>query len=245
MKKMLAMFVLAVLAILATPETAEAQYYGGYDPRVDQIRAAITGGYYGGYNQPYPSRGYFDQYRTDGRDIYGRKLPPIEVEECEYRECYGRKGTFHSEKGVMHFRMHDSTHNPFNMNHKNCIVIRSVEQVEEGSGPVRAESVQESAVATQLVEPTEIAEKKIVRNRFEKAPIRVYIGSRKVLDLPAGSADGEIEVNSSDRVWGEAYLENPKNGKEEWVPLQLGKGIDSLPEKSGWVFGNPDTRPSL
>lgn len=90
-----------------------------------------------------------------------------------------------------------------------------------------------------------VLEKKIVRNRFDNAPIRVYIGSEKILDLPAGTDDAKIEVPANSKIWGEAYLENTKNMKREWVPLQPGKGIDNLPENSGWVFGNPETRPSL
>lgn len=92
---------------------------------------------------------------------------------------------------------------------------------------------------------TEVPVKKIVRNRFENAPIRVYDGATKVLELASGTDDGSIETISSSRIWGEAKLENPSNGNIEWVPLQVGKGIDELPEEAGWVFGNPNTRPSL
>lgn len=133
--------------------------------------------------------------------------------------------------------------------HDNCLMIEPTTAQSGNLSPAmpiaqveREEPVQKPAVMT--AKAMTVSDKKIVRNRFEDAPIRVYDGASKILELSAGD-DGTIEVTSSSRVWGEAKLMNPSNRKMEWVPLQLGKGIDPLPEESGWVLGNPSTRPNL
>ena len=108
-----------VVISLTAPATATAQYY---DSRVQRIQDAILG-YGTSIYAPYSYPG-----RLDYRDLYGRRLPPIEVEVCDYAECAGRKGTFHAEKGELHFRPYDSTHNPAVERHKDCLVIHSLQK---------------------------------------------------------------------------------------------------------------------
>ena len=119
MRKMSLVCFVAIVAFLALPVTVWAQsplwVYNSY------TRQVIPVGYGGVYNGSY-DRSYI------GRDFYGRQLPPIEVEECHYRECNGLKGTFHAEKGDLHFRPYDSTHNPAIERHKDCLVIHSLKQ---------------------------------------------------------------------------------------------------------------------
>ena len=129
-------------------------------------------------------------------------------------------------------------------NHDNCLVIGGLtgEATTANTAPA---TYQEQTQQQPVAGPAEVStERKLIRNRFEDAQIRVYEGSRRILELNAGT-EGEVEVTSSSRIWGEAYLENPKNNKMEWIPLQFGKGIDNLPQDAGWVFGNPGTKPSL
>ena len=81
--------------------------------------------------------GYYDPYMIDPRLHNLQELPPLDIEECQYVECAGRKGTFHSEEvevifngkktkaAEKHHRMSDSTHNPLIEKHKTCTPIPS------------------------------------------------------------------------------------------------------------------------
>jgi len=107
------------------------------------LTAAITGqdcryttqcdGYGGGYRRPYPTRrgGFNDPYLVDPRLFDLQELPPLELQDCIDPECMGLEGTYHAEGGLIHFRPYDSTHNPFNVNHKNCLVIHSRTQSQQ------------------------------------------------------------------------------------------------------------------
>ena len=114
--------------LLAIPATVSAQPpgmagygYGYLDPGTRaRMMYASRGIYPDGYYDPY--------FYRDSRDFFGRELPPIDVEICPYVECLGRKGTFHAEGGIFHFRPWDSTHHPKIERHGDCIPIRSIGQ---------------------------------------------------------------------------------------------------------------------
>jgi len=263
-------FVIGVFVVLAMAIPAEAQYYRDY--RVEQLRDAI-GGYdrqsiYGGRD----TYGYRDPRMTDpcyGADqFYQGVRGTIHAHDgkMHFRPCDptngqigtvaggalgagagaaiggafgGRKGAATGAVGVGIVGGVIASKNA----HDNCIFMESAQAVQT-SQTFQPSMEMPTSYQEQVQRPVDSIERKLIRNRFEEAEIRVYEGSKRVLELAAGN-DGEVEVTSSSRIWGEAHLENPKNGKMEWIPLQLGRGIDNLPENAGWVFGNPNTRPSL
>ena len=129
--------------------------------------------------------------------------------------------------------------------HDNCLIMDPAVAQSAGLSPAARAPSEEQGIVQPIVESVKIeTEKKIVRNRFEDAEIRVYDRSKRIAELRPGD-EREIPVDIDGRIWGEARIENPKNGKKEWTPLEIGRGINELPEKSGWVFGNPKTQPTL
>ena len=249
--------------------TGPGSYPGGYD-RAAQISAAIRGDYSGGggygYNPYHNPRMYdpcfgADQYIKGMRGTMHANKGAVHFRPCDPTNgrvstgaggalasaggaaigaaTAGRKGAAIGAVGGAIIGGILASRNA----HENCIIIEPGQMMPR-EPETSAQNIEREEPTQQPVQVADVPVKKIIRNRFEDAPIRLYDGASKIFELKAGD-DGMVELTSSSQVWGEAYLKNPSNGKMEWVPLQLGKGVDPLPQEAGWVLGNPTTRPTL
>lgn len=207
------------------------------------ISAAITGrdcryttqcGGYGGYRQPYPNRGYYDRsyydpyydpYRVgDGRDLFGRKLPPLEIDGCLHTECAGLKGTYHAEAGLLHFRPYDSTHTPFNMNHKNCLVIHSAQAAAQPA-------TQNVSQPISYAEPASQSESKVVDPLANITwPTVNKTSFRAVVTDPNISTNNVILVQAG----GSINLPSP-SGAQPYVVVLLAPGRGSIDQIQGEI----------
>ncbi len=114
MTRIVSLVSLVVVLVLGSLTSVEAQGRGPYRNYNEDCIVGSTGGeciipaaggiydrsrsYYDPYGDPYYNRGY----------PYQRPLPQG-IEICRYAECAGLTGTFHAEKGMLHFRPYDET----------------------------------------------------------------------------------------------------------------------------------------